>query len=430
MFDHIFFKSFYFGIISAITLPLGALAILIWKPKEKVIAFLIAFGAGALLAPLSIDLVARSVENKLFYFLAIGSILGSVLFILLNQFINKKGGFLRKAATAVQYIRRKKIKQIKELIKKLSEVPLFRELPAEEIQYIVSNISTRSYAKGTTIFTQGEPGDSFFIIETGEIKIVDTKNNDNLIAVLKNNDVLGEMALITDEPRSCTAVASENTRVWVILKEHFQRLLNISPKLADATKNLVSNRISDLKDKNSIDHHVEQKWIQKAVKNLDEKISIPTNSEIIEEAEQSGNVGFAIWLGILLDGIPQSLVVGASLISSSLSISLLAGLIISDFPEALSSSIAMKKQGTKFLRILLMWSSVALVSGITSLVGTIVLTGASPIVITIIEGVAAGAMLTMIAETMLPEAYYKGGSITGFSVLMGFLSAIVFKSFE
>jgi CRP-like cAMP-binding protein len=430
MLENVFFKSFYFGIISAITLPLGAIAILIWKPKEKVIAFLIAFGAGALLAPLSIDLVAKSIEQKLFYYLAAGSIAGSVMFIILNQIINNQGGFLRKAATAIHHMKRKKIKHLKELIGKLSQVPLFRELPPEEIQYLVSNVTGRFINKGTTIFNQGEPGDSLYIIESGAINIVDTKNGDKLIATLKEHDVVGEMALITDEPRSFKAITAEDTRVWIILKEHFERLLIISPRLAGETKDLINNRISDLKNKNSINHIVAKSWINKAVKNLDEKLTIPTNSEIIEEAEQSDHVSFAIWLGILLDGIPQSLVVGASMIGSTLSISLLAGLIISDFPEALSSSIGMKKQGTPFLRILLMWSSVVLVSGVTSLAGTIMLSGASPVIIAVINGVAAGAMLTMIAETMLPEAYYKGGSITGFSVLLGFLSSIVFKSFE
>ena len=48
----------------------------------------------------------------------------------------------------------------------------------------------------------------------------------------------------------------------------------------------------------------------------------------------------------------------------------------------------------------------------------------------LIEGLAAGAMLTMIAETMLPEAYHKGGAITGLSTLLGFLVAIFFKTLE
>lgn len=56
--------------------------------------------------------------------------------------------------------------------------------------------------------------------------------------------------------------------------------------------------------------------------------------------------------------------------------------------------------------------------------------GAPPVIYSLIEGIAAGAMLTMIAQTMLPEAYFKGGSIVGFATLLGFLAAIFFKTLE
>lgn len=62
--------------------------------------------------------------------------------------------------------------------------------------------------------------------------------------------------------------------------------------------------------------------------------------------------------------------------------------------------------------------------------GNMFFVGAEPFAFALVEGVAAGAMLTMIAQTMLPEAYFKGGSIIGFSTLLGFLAAIFFKTLE
>ena len=76
-----------------------------------------------------------------------------------------------------------------------------------------------------------------------------------------------------------------------------------------------------------------------------------------------------------------------------------------------------------------MWTSIMIITGIGAFLGNIFFDGAPGFLFAIVEGVAAGAMLTMIAETMLPEAYHKGGSVTGFSTLLGFLTALLFKTF-
>ena len=77
-----------------------------------------------------------------------------------------------------------------------------------------------------------------------------------------------------------------------------------------------------------------------------------------------------------------------------------------------------------------MWTSLMIFTGIGALLGNIFFTGAPHALFALTQGIAAGAMLTMIAETMLPEAYYKGGTITGLSTLLGFLAAIFLKTLE
>jgi zinc transporter ZupT len=136
----------------------------------------------------------------------------------------------------------------------------------------------------------------------------------------------------------------------------------------------------------------------------------------------------AIWLGIMLDGIPESLVIGASMIHAGVSLSLVAALFLSNYPESLSSSVGMRQQGLTRGRILLMWTSIMLLTGVGAAAGNLFMTAAPPNLFALLEGLAAGAMLTMIAQTMLPEAYIKGGSIIGFSTLMGFLCAIYFTT--
>jgi zinc transporter ZupT len=116
--------------------------------------------------------------------------------------------------------------------------------------------------------------------------------------------------------------------------------------------------------------------------------------------------------------------------SSHISLSLIAGLFLSNYPEALSSSVGMRQQGMSFKRVLIMWTSLMFFTGIGAAFGNIFFANAPAMLFSFIEGIAAGAMLTMIAETMLPEAYFKGGSIVGISTLLGFLTPIYFKTME
>jgi zinc transporter ZupT len=108
-----------------------------------------------------------------------------------------------------------------------------------------------------------------------------------------------------------------------------------------------------------------------------------------------------------------------------MSLSLLAGLFISDFPEALSSSVGMKKLKIPNMKIFFMWTSIMFATGIGAFAGNIFFENVSPAFHAIVNGMAAGAMLTMIAETMLPEAYHIGGSVTGLSTLAGFLVTLL-----
>ncbi len=422
-------EALFFGLISAVSLPLGAIAARLWVPTDRVIAALMAFGAGALLSALTIDLVAGALEEGEFYALAGGAVLGGVLFVALDQLVNKRGGFLRKSATTFRYLRRLKVKKLQDLFKNLSETPFFNQLPPDEIAALVPSIDSRHYPAGATIIRQGDPGDSLFIVEEGRIEI-STGEASRRLATLTEGDLLGEMALLTDEPRSASAVAQTDCRVWIVLKEDFDRALATSPHLADAVSRLAAERIANLKDQRVIADDEAERWFKKARRTVDEELLLPTATEIREAAGEHSGAPMAIWLGILLDGIPESLVIGASLVHSSVSFSLIAGLFLSNFPEALSSSASMRQANYSFTRIIVMWTSLLVLTGIGSVLGNIFFTEASPSVFALVEGLAAGAMLTMIAETMLPEAYHKGGAVTGISTLLGFLSAIFFKTLE
>lgn len=299
--------AFVIGALVTISLPLGAMAGLAFKPGPKITAAFTAFGGGALLAALSVELIAPTVEEivgqassptgmahdhvtavETMGALIIGCIAGGFLFYFLDELINSKGGFLRKVGTTINFLKHK-------------------------------------------------------------------HNTDTVTA-----------------------------------------------KEVDAG--------------------------HKA------------------GGEEHGGAPMAIWLGLLIDGIPESFVIGAGFLallsaklaaglapgfSEVLPYTLIAGLFLSNFPEALSASLGMKKSGLSTSKIMLLWMSLVLIIAIGALIGYYI--GSSiPHELEIgIEGLAAGAMLTMIAQTMIPEAVHLGGTkIVGLATLIGYLSAVAFKIFE
>jgi hypothetical protein len=306
------------GGISAISLPLGSLAGIVFKPGPKITASFTAFGAGALMAALSVELIAPTVmeivgqsvsstgmahdRSHAFYTLGaliLGCILGGLLFVTLDEAINSKGGFRRKISTVITFFKKK---------------------------------------EGSVLHNHQ--------IQDGE-------------------DILE------------------------------------SPELKE---------------------------------------------ELKEENKEHSSGAMAIWLGLLIDGIPESFVIGAgflTILSAKLAAggepgfgdlipyTLVAGLFLSNFPEALGSSIGMKKQGMGTGKILMLWFSLVILVAIGSTVGYYIGAEVPHEVEIGIEGLAAGAMLTMIAQTMIPEAVHVGGAkVVGLSTLIGYLAAVAFKLFE
>jgi zinc transporter, ZIP family len=143
--------------------------------------------------------------------------------------------------------------------------------------------------------------------------------------------------------------------------------------------------------------------------------------------EQASGSGLAIALGALLDGIPESIVIGVSLLPGGGSVSFVAvaAVFLSNVPEGLASSSGMKKAGRSRAYVFVVWGGIALVSALASLLGYVVFRGGSSGLIAGTMAVAAGAILAMIADTMIPEAVEGSHNLTGFITVLGFLAAFL-----
>jgi ZIP family zinc transporter len=134
--------------------------------------------------------------------------------------------------------------------------------------------------------------------------------------------------------------------------------------------------------------------------------------------------GLAIAIGSMLDGVPESVVLGVSLLGGhGVSVSVFAAVFLSNFPEGLSSASGMKKAGRSRLYVFGLWTVIAVLSGLAALLGAAFLGGAPPRVLALVQAVAAGALLTMVADTMIPEAVEGEHGVAGLLVVLGLLAA-------
>ncbi|GAA2716486.1 MULTISPECIES: ZIP family metal transporter [Actinoplanes] len=138
------------------------------------------------------------------------------------------------------------------------------------------------------------------------------------------------------------------------------------------------------------------------------------------EGAQSTGSPLAILLGSVLDGIPESFVLGLTVLQGQVSLALLAGVVLSNLPEGMASSSGLRAAGWPQRRVLLMWSSVVLVSALSAAAGYALLDPQGEFTGALTQAFAAGALLAMLSDTLLPEAYEVDGVLTGPFVVVGF----------
>ena len=149
------------------------------------------------------------------------------------------------------------------------------------------------------------------------------------------------------------------------------------------------------------------------------------------QANAGTNSGVAIAIGALLDGIPESAVIGVSLLDGGgVSAVMVAAVFLSNVPEGLSSAAGMKKAGRSARYIFGVWCGIALASGIAAAFGNLLLAGTAPGVIAAVTAVAAGAILAMLVDTMIPEATEGTHDYSGLIAVVGFLVAFVLTKLE
>lgn len=139
---------------------------------------------------------------------------------------------------------------------------------------------------------------------------------------------------------------------------------------------------------------------------------------------ESAGAGPSLALGAFLDGVPEQLVLGIGLASGEgVSVALLVAIFVSNLPEAVGSATAMEEAGTSRRSVMTLWTGVAVFCVAATVAGWAIADVASPELRGLIDGFAAGALLVMLIDSMIPEAREKGGRVAGLITALGFALA-------
>lgn len=455
------------GALSASALVAGALLGIYAKPTQKVIAAVMAFGSGALIAALALELASEAHEKGGFIALAAGFLGGGILYWSLNHVIESQGGFLRKRATRRRFILRHKEKQAKALTEQQDQRHLLRHLPRPLTARLANHVQPRHYEPGDFIFKAGERGDALFVINQGEVRLVGGANTAAEAAVdgalsqawrevfghksaekadvapandpsklpadpkgrrFDPGETFGESALLTGRARSCSAVAETSVDALRLDRKALQQMVESSPRLALAVSRILAQRLG-LAGQHEAELEAEvAHW--RETPGHDPGVVTAAEEQALHEAHKANAAApVAIFLGALLDGIPESLVIGAELVAgAAFNPTFVAAVFISNLPEAMSSAAGMKQAGFTTRRVMGLWTGLTVASAVASFLGNLLLAESNPALVAVVDAVAGGGILAMLASTMMPEAFEQGGPSVSLSTIAGFLAAFFFHA--
>ncbi len=157
---------------------------------------------------------------------------------------------------------------------------------------------------------------------------------------------------------------------------------------------------------------------------LIEKLGASNNPMAIE-GSQSSRLIIPMVLAIILDGIPESIVIGLGIFEGgTVSLAMLVAVFISNLPEAIAGTTGMKASGWSRKKIIFLWLFIALVCASSTVAGYSLFSNASEHWLAFIQAFAGGAILMMLANSMMPEAYEHGGKMAGVFTVLGFFVSV------
>ncbi len=427
--------------ISMSSVVIGAWLGLTFKASDKLIANILAFGSGALVNALAVDLAYGTTEHLIheglsniaaWAYVAGGFLAGGLIYFWANRYVDSRGGAARHKTNAKAFVLDHKREEAAELLERLGKNAVLRSLPPSEIDSLLPYIREFTIDQGKTLFHQGEMGDAMYLIDSGRLGVFSTSQNgsenaSHRIAEIQGGDIVGEMALLSHSGRSATVIAETPVKGLRIDKDDFEHLLNDSPQMRDAVRKLAEHRTLD-----SIQQQAailkSDDWAKMATESI-RRLSAGEMAQGL--SEHAGGSPLAIWIGNILDAVPGSLVIGATFLGfANFNPVLLISVFLANLPEAMASANTMRQAGYSKFKIYALWGSLCIIAAISAAIGNILLPSAPVQVLALCEAIAGGAILALVAQVMFPHAYEEGGDVVSLSTIGGFATAFLLTALD
>ncbi|WP_017301106.1 cyclic nucleotide-binding domain-containing protein [Nodosilinea nodulosa] len=404
------------GLLGASSLLVGSALGISWRPARSLTAAIMAFGSGTLLSAIAFDITLPAYKSSGFLPLVVGFALGGSLFTVIVNYIDNQGGFIRHSSSSRRFLYHHRQDEASEVLDRIGHIEVLHSLSPGEMQAIIPLLKPLQVEPGTVLCLEGAPGDSMFLIVEGEAEIL---KGPQRLATLGAGEMFGEMALLTGEERSATVRALSPMELYELDKADFDAMLTYAPQLSSGLSRILARRLRETTQSTTKPVLVDDDhWRRQVLDSVE--VDIPISEQQFKELAQS-SAPLAILVGTLIDNIPESLVIGFNAGMGHTGGSFLMAVFISNIPEAMSSSMGMRQAGTSARRILALWCGAVLLSGLAAMVGGLMVNVATDWMLAVAQATAGGAILAMIASTMMPEAYEMGGGSVTFSTIAGFL---------
>ena len=418
------------GLLTTSSSMVGA-AIGLYAPLSKrVLACVLAFAAGSLISALAIELAFKGAmelhhqgfdARSAWAFIAGGFACGAFVYLSASLFLESKGAAVRLPTQFRQYALARKHEQTKESIGLLAQCDLLRHLPAEAIEQILPSVRKRSMNAGDVLFRVGDPADALFIVEGGSVQVLAESPGSEgaAIAELEPGAAFGEMGLLSGGKRTATIRSVAGAELLEIGQHDFDALIATDPIMARAVQHLSHERAIRNLSSGGPDP---SRWARVASRSL-EHVSRGEANKLLRETGRGA--GLAIVLGNILDTIPGCLVIGATFNGlANLSLTLVLGMFLGGIPEGAASASMLTRAGYRPKAIFALWATVLVAGAVAAPLGKMLIATSSSLAAVFCEAVAGGAVLALVAHTMIPEAIHDGGSFVVLPTVAGFLFAL------
>lgn len=420
---------------------IGAWAGLTFKVSSKVIANILAFGSGALVNALAVDLAFGTTEHLVhlgvpnltaWAVVAGGFFTGGLIYFSANRMIDSAGGAARHQTNARAFALEKKQELAGGMLELLGKNEVMRSLPPAEIDALIPYLQECETSEGSYLFKQGEAGDALYLITSGSLGVFVRKEGDaegdgTRVDGITHGQVVGEMALLGGGVRNATILAESDVQAVKIDSEDFEHLMKDAPGLRAAVEDLKRERVLKTMQREAALMDSTE-WAKLAT----QSIRTMSASEIHDVlAEHGGGSPLAIWMGNILDAIPGSLVIGATFLGmASFNPTLLVAIFLANLPEAMASALTMRQAGYSNAKIYGLWGSLVIIGAIFAAIGNVYLPPAPVELLALFEAIAGGAILALVAQVMFPHAFEEGGDVVSISTITGFMVAFLLTALD